>query len=115
MYENEHIPLNKYKNEVELALEECKRKEEEALEERKKREAEEKDDGWIMVKKRKNPTDISEIAKKTKKKKNTELKNFYRFQFREEKRNRLAQLREQFEKDKEKIKKMKEQRKFKPF
>lgn len=50
-----------------------------------------------------------------KKKKNTELKNFYRYQVREEKMKQLDMLRKKFDEDKERITKMKEARKFNPF
>ena len=48
-------------------------------------------------------------------KKNKELKNFYRFQMREERKETLQSLREQFEKDKERVAKMKADRKLSPF
>ena len=44
-----------------------------------------------------------------------ELKNFYRFQIREEKQNKLLELRQRFEADKVKVAAMKDARKFKPF
>ena len=44
-----------------------------------------------------------------------ELGMKYRFQVREEKRERLADLRKKFEEDKARIARMKTQRKFKPF
>lgn len=44
-----------------------------------------------------------------------ELKNFYRFQIREEKVKQLDQLRKKFEEDKKKVEKMKATRKFNPF
>jgi hypothetical protein len=50
-----------------------------------------------------------------KKKKESELKNFYRFQIREAKQNKLHELRKRFEQDKEKVAAMKAARKFKPF
>lgn len=50
-----------------------------------------------------------------KKKKTLELKNFYRHQIREAKREQLAKLREKFEEDKARIDRMKAARKFKPF
>lgn len=50
-----------------------------------------------------------------KKKKDTELKNFYRFQVREEKMKQLGQLRKKFEEDKKKVERMKATRKFNPF
>ena len=43
------------------------------------------------------------------------LKNFYGFQQKEEKQNTLLRLRRQFEQDREKVAKLREQRKFKPF
>jgi ribosomal RNA-processing protein 7 len=48
-------------------------------------------------------------------KKQTELKGFYRFQIKEEKMRDLESLRKKFAEDKERVAKMKEQRKFKPF
>lgn len=50
-----------------------------------------------------------------KKKKDTELKNFYRFQIREEKMKQLDQLRKKFDEDKKKVERMKATRKFNPF
>ncbi len=49
------------------------------------------------------------------KKKDTELKNFYRFQIRDDKMKQLDTLRKKFEEDKERVAKMKDARKFKPF
>ena len=48
-------------------------------------------------------------------KKAKELTNFYRFQMKEEKKETLQTLREQFEKDKERVARMRAERKFKPF
>ncbi|RYH02449.1 hypothetical protein EON65_47945 [archaeon] len=50
-----------------------------------------------------------------KNKKDTELKNFYRFQIKEQKMKQLDILRKKFEEDKEKVAKMKDARKFKPY
>ena len=52
---------------------------------------------------------------RSKKKKPQELKNFYRNQIRESKREQLAELRERFEQDKQRVARLREQRKFKPF
>jgi ribosomal RNA-processing protein 7 len=61
-------------------------------------------------------TGKSKARKRQKKHKGTaELKNFYRFQFREHKRDALLTLREAFAKDQETIAALKEKRKFKPF
>lgn len=54
-------------------------------------------------------------SRKVKAKKDTELKNFYRFQIKEQKVQELDSLRKKFAEDKERVAKMKEQRKFKPF
>ena len=77
-------------------------------------------DGFITVKNRKKRK--REQAKRgsggprsRKRGKEYELKNFYRFQMREQKRNQLADLRKKFENDKLQVAKMKELRKFKPF
>ena len=48
-------------------------------------------------------------------KKTKELKNFYRFQMREEKQSKLAELRKKFEDDKQRVARMKANRSFKPF
>ena len=53
--------------------------------------------------------------KRTKKDKGAELKNFYRFQVREQKKDGLMSLREKFAKDQEKIALLKAARKFNPF
>jgi ribosomal RNA-processing protein 7 len=47
--------------------------------------------------------------------KEKELHNFYRHQVREDKREKLVNLRQKFEEDKAKIAQLKAQRKFKPF
>jgi ribosomal RNA-processing protein 7 len=54
-------------------------------------------------------------SRKVKVKKQTELKGFYRFQIKEEKMRDLESLRKKFAEDKERVAKMKDQRKFKPF
>lgn len=48
-------------------------------------------------------------------KKELELKNFYRFQMIDEKKEKLKDLRQKFEEDKDRIAHMKANRKFKPF
>lgn len=50
-----------------------------------------------------------------KKKKDKELKNFYTFQIKEQKIEKLELLRKKFEEDKERVAAMKAARKFKPF
>jgi ribosomal RNA-processing protein 7 len=77
--------------------------------------AEPDDDGFVTVTRKTRPREEIKAPGGHKKKKKGELKNFYRFQIREGKRNQLMELREKFTKDKEKIDKMKGQRKFMPF
>ncbi|XP_002741084.1 ribosomal RNA-processing protein 7 homolog A-like [Saccoglossus kowalevskii] len=80
-------------------------------------------DGWITVtRKGRKPglarTEVNQTkatVQEKKKREKTELLNFYRFQFRESKREHIAQLRKRFEEDKEKIVAMKAARKFKPY
>ncbi len=91
----------------------------------KAREADVDDDGFKLVKARNTRKKSSADGKQTKGRKRgtkqkkhkgtLELKNFYRFQFREQKKEALLTLREAFAKDQEKIAQLKEQRKFKPF
>lgn len=50
-----------------------------------------------------------------KKKKDAELQNFYRFQQKRDRQNKLEGLRQQFEDDKKRVALLKANRKFKPF
>ena len=94
----------------------------EFIRERHRKFEEMDDDGFIMAKPRKKrkrqgttPVHAKGVKRSRSSTKNKELKNFYRFQMREEKRSKLAELRKKFEEDKEKIAQMKAARKFKPF
>lgn len=79
------------------------------------------EDGFMPVKNRNKRKRVVEERRgsgnkrERKPKKPMELKNFYRFQIREDKMKQLETLRKKFEEDKERVAKMKEQRKFKPF
>ena len=53
-------------------------------------------------------------AREAKKRKNRELRNFYKFQLKETKLKKLSDLREKFEADKDRQRKMIADRKFKP-
>lgn len=92
-----------------------------AIEERERRLLEADADGFMMVKPRKKRKRVEASTSRrsggprTRKKKTYELKNFYSHQKREEKREKLYELRQRFEEDKEKVAAMKEARKFKPF
>lgn len=81
------------------------------------------EDGWITVtrtgKYKGVPrTEVEEErtkAKERKKGRQKELLNFYTFQIRETKRERIADLRKKFEEDKQKIATLKTSRRFRPF
>jgi len=82
------------------------------------------DDGFTTVVSTKNKKKSTVVADldpthrgkgRLKKKKKDVLGDFYSFQSRETKRDRLVKLREQFEDDKNRIAKMKVERKFKPY
>ena len=90
--------------------------------ERERRSKEADEDGFIMPKmrskKKRKSADkrgTGDVRTRNKKMKTHELKNFYRFQIREEKSKQVTDLRKKFEQDREKIAVMKAQRKFKPF
>ncbi|XP_022095462.1 ribosomal RNA-processing protein 7 homolog A-like [Acanthaster planci] len=81
------------------------------------------EEGWITVTRKSAKPAVARTeknqrrlrAKERKKREKTELLNFYTFQMRESKREHIAQLRQKFEEDKQKIAQMKAARKFKPF
>ena len=81
------------------------------------------DDGWMTVMPTKKPLGPQKPVRMSKKKKKAiknqkqekELLNFYMFQQREQKRDKVADLRRKFEEDKKKIAMMKQERRFKPF
>jgi len=77
-------------------------------------------EGWVTVPvKRKAAPTKKEIKKSKKAEKKMriekELQHFYMFQQREAKRDKIANLRQQFEEDKKRIAQMQQLRKFKPF
>lgn len=95
-------------------------KEQIQLLERKKRSREADEDGFMLVKNRKKVKRIiskrgSGPVRERKKKKQYDLKNFYRFQIKEQKVQELSMLRKKFEEDKARVAKMKLSRAFKPF
>ncbi|KDN38202.1 hypothetical protein K437DRAFT_276347 [Tilletiaria anomala UBC 951] len=60
-------------------------------------------------------TQLGQEQKRQKKKRALELDDFYKFQRREKKRDELAEMRARFEADKEKVRKLREGRRFKPY
>jgi len=79
----------------------------------------EDDDGFMMVQSKKQKRTIkggeAGAGSKRKRGKKKELTDFYIWQKRETKRQRIADLRESFEEDKKRIVKLKAARRFKPF
>jgi len=77
------------------------------------------EDGWTAVKGKGTTRRIEEEQnemkmKAAKKRKKGQLLNFYQFQIRESKKQKIVELREKFEADKKKVERMKQDRKFKP-
>jgi len=107
--------VDKYMKEYDTKVSKEKQEEEEL--------GEPDEDGWVTVTKaakkpaapvkKESETSVRKNGKKKKKK--SELKNFYTFQMKDEKLNRIQELRRKFEEDKKKITKMKMERKFRPF
>lgn len=76
------------------------------------------EEGWTLVKgtnKRRINLEQKEVARDKRKDKKRQLLHFYRHQERQEKQDKLAELRRKFEQDKAKLAAMKEKREFKPF
>jgi len=73
------------------------------------------EDGFVLVQRRVKRTDGVEIQPTDKIKKDKVLPDFYKFQQTEAKRDQLVALRKKFEEDKERIAKMKKNRKFRPY
>lgn len=111
------------KEEVDEYMKEFEEEEETERLEKIRRSREMDDDGFMPVRAKNKAKRTTENNLKRKsgnsrsrgEKKPKELTNFYRFQMREEKKEALQSLREQFERDKERVARMKADRKFKPF
>ncbi|XP_022305800.2 ribosomal RNA-processing protein 7 homolog A-like [Crassostrea virginica] len=81
------------------------------------------EDGWVTVTRHgknkgapRTETMEKKVTSKDKKRQaEKELKNFYAFQMRETKRDKIAELRKKFEEDKQRISLMKASRKFRPY
>nr|XP_002121115.1 ribosomal RNA-processing protein 7 homolog A-like [Ciona intestinalis] len=81
------------------------------------------DEGWVKVSSRGRNAGVSRTEtnqkkskrKEKKKRKQNEMFSIYKYQVRESKRQKIAELREKFEEDKLRIQAMKEARKFRPF
>ena len=75
-------------------------------------------DGWTTVRRRRRADDddmINAIQLREKRRREAmQKKDFYKFQGRENKRDQLREIREKFEKDRQRIEKMKQNRKFNP-
>src|SRR5262245_39387802 len=76
----------------------------------KKLRSEPDEEGFITVTRREKVEPVVE-----KKNRATDLEDFYKFQKKEKRQNRLEDLRKKFEEDKIKVRQAKEARKFRPF
>ncbi|KAK9475526.1 ribosomal RNA-processing protein 7-domain-containing protein [Dipodascopsis tothii] len=93
-------------------------REESVAREAKRRRTEPDDDGFVtVVSTRPGPKLASSeiIIESKKKKKSKELKDFYRFQIRQEKKEKMNDILRKFKEDQDKIRNLKERRVFKPF
>ena len=128
-YLDKRPPVDTLLAEIDTEMQEYDAKILEAFEAQKAKHNVADDEGWITVtragKRNTNSdgkvtivaaskTDLMQTAIEKKKKQKT-FPNFYSFQQREEKLDKLAELRSNFEKDKKKIAAMKASRKFKPY
>ena len=95
----------------------------EAVVARAEEEAEADEDGWVTISRHTSKKPVGGRSDKAqarlkliaeKKRKRKELDNFYKFQMRDAKLQRLDDLKSKFENDKQKQLKMKQERKFKP-
>ena len=126
-HNNRIIPnedLDELKKSIETFVQEMDDKREDAKS-KAEEEAEPDDEGWVTISR--NSKKKSTIgagrsekvkarlkAREAKKRKNRELRNFYKFQLKETKLKKLSDLREKFEVDKERQRKMIADRKFRP-
>ncbi|XP_077980643.1 ribosomal RNA-processing protein 7 homolog A-like [Glandiceps talaboti] len=121
---HDSIPdVNELQKEIDEYMAEYDKKKLQEEEEEAEAEGVADEDGWVTVtRKGRNPgtarTELNQqkaIKKEKKQKEKQELMNFYRFQYRESRREHIANLRQMFEEDKQKIASMKSARKFKPY
>lgn len=107
------------KDKIIVAIREYDRKEKEKEEALKNSGPDE--EGWVTVtrvgKNKGAPRTQQEQERvlTRKRKKKQELSNFYAFQIRDEKKQKIDDLKAQFDKDKSKVEQMRAQRKFKPY
>eukprot|EP00944_MAST-04C_sp_MAST-4C-sp1_P003809 g3809.t1 len=117
--ESQNVPtLTSLRKDADIYMEAFQKRLDDERKERERRMQEADDDGFTVVKRSKqarlsgqNATNI--VPRGRKKKKSKELKDFYRFQLKEGKRDKLAELRTQFEADKKKVERLKLTKKFK--
>ncbi|KAK6170659.1 hypothetical protein SNE40_018997 [Patella caerulea] len=122
-YKVETVNANELQDEIDQYMESYDNKLNQQLEEEKDKEGVADDEGWVTVTKhgKMKPTPRTAVnqkklsKKERRRKKERELLNFYTFQIKQEKQDRIATLRQKFEEDKERITQMKAARKFKPY
>lgn len=115
--------VSELKEKVDSYMEDFDRQEREKNDLEAEQEGKPDEDGFVTVRARGKRKAADETAisteqdsvKRKRKNKTSELKNFYRFQIREEKMKQLDHLRRKFDEDKQKVARMKANRNFKPF
>lgn len=121
VYKSNFIDIHKVRNEVEQFMTYYDQSFEE--EKQKSKDMTVDEDGWITVTKhsktpkipRKEGVSERIIQKQKKALEKQTLLNFYRSQMRQQKEDKLDELRKKFEKDKKRIQLMQQNRKFKPY
>ncbi|WAR31285.1 RRP7A-like protein [Mya arenaria] len=122
-YQADVLDRSTLQAEIDTYMAEYDRKVQEEMERAKASEGVPDDEGWVTVtrfgKNKAAPrTEAHEKAisgKEKRRRKEKELLNFYSFQIRQTKRDQIANLRQKFEEDKQRISLMKEARKFRPY
>ncbi|XP_041365016.1 ribosomal RNA-processing protein 7 homolog A-like [Gigantopelta aegis] len=122
VYEMSVVDVNEMQVEIDSFMVQFDATMEEDKQKAKETEGVPDEEGWMTVNRHSNKVarrtetnDKRLKANERKKKKETELLNFYRFQVRETKQKQIVTLRQKFEEDKQRIALMKASRKFRPY
>ncbi|XP_021379438.1 ribosomal RNA-processing protein 7 homolog A-like isoform X2 [Mizuhopecten yessoensis] len=122
-YEKERINEEDLQQEIDTYMAKYDARVEEEKQKAKDMEGVPDDEGWVTVTRHgknkgvpwKESQEKKVTAREKKKRKDKELLNFYSFQIRETKREQIAELRQKFEEDKQRIALMKASRRFRPY
>lgn len=122
-YQHQVVSVPALQEEVNTWLEEYDKKQEEEIAQAKAMDGVPDEEGWVTVSRHSRNKAIPRteaheqrtLANEKRKRSQRELLNFYSFQMRESKKENIAQLRQKFDEDKQRIALMKQARKFKPY